>query len=88
MDEKFDVTGTIENFMAGNIPERQLLVKKFSRSFNESRALKIFLAEVCDESSKQGQRPIQAMAMAMMYGMTIGVIMERERTGRKRIQLA
>ena len=83
-NDSYDITAVITTFSKGGYKERQELMRKLGPEFNHNRALQIFLAEVCDETSKQGAKPVVAMAQSMLYGLVLGIILEKENQQHKR----
>ena len=77
---QFDVTEVVREFLGGAYArERNELISEFSRAFEENRALKLMLAEIGAECADLKDKPIRAVGRGMMYGMALGVLLERER---------
>jgi len=79
-----DVTGLIQKFHDGGCPDRKDLIRFFQEAMNFNRAAKVMLAQVCDECAKNNLPPVHAMGCSMMYGMVLGVLIERDRIERER----
>jgi len=83
---KYDVEGVIhEYWRRGANSERAELVEEFRNAVVQGgNMFKNFLAEVTEEAYRQSLPPVNAMALAMMYGMAIGVLAEKERVEREK----
>lgn len=78
--EKFDLEQVIKHYWHGANSERAELIKTFREAVTHGGPeFKLLLAEVAEEVYKNGLGPVQCLACAMMYGMAIGVLVERER---------
>lgn len=85
-ENKFDIEQIVVQYWHGANSERAALVRVFKKLIMEGgKDFKMFLAEVAEEIHRNGLQPVPAIACAMMYGMVIGVLAERERTKKKLI---
>lgn len=84
MPARYDVEQIIREYWRGANSERAALVKEFRQAvIHGGPEFKLFLAEVAEECHKNKLQPVNALACAMMYGMTVGVLCERERALRE-----
>lgn len=82
---KYRLSEVISDFIVGRYgAERNELVHMLSIEFTHNRALRSLLEQVCDESGKAKQDPVVAMGQSMMYGIVIGILLEKD-SNRKRI---
>jgi len=77
---KYDIEEVIAKYWHGPNSERAAIVDEFRHTVvHGSRTFKLFLAEVAEEIHKNKLQPVNAIACAMMYGMALGVMAEKER---------
>jgi hypothetical protein len=80
MNEQFDKTEVIRHFLTSKrTPEVQDLLKEFRIFLATTDQGRMLIAEVSGESLSKGTTPTQLAGIAIMHGMTLGVMMERAR---------
>jgi len=84
MPIQHDVSEVIKQFLAGKCSERGELIREFSLAIQHNLQTKLLLSEICHEAINSKLTPLHSVALGMMYGMTLGVLMEKERTERAR----
>ena len=84
MRARYDVNGVTEEFLAGRCKDRPDLVKEFVAALNQNCGpTAALLAELGHELiDKEYMNPLQVMKLCLMYGMTLGVLLEKERNER------
>jgi hypothetical protein len=75
----FDITEIVRGIIEHKFKEHPDLYKEFTAEMRDNKLLKLFVAEVCDETFKQNAQPVTAMQISMCYGMVLGVLAERHR---------
>jgi hypothetical protein len=75
----YDLNEVIKAFMRREFPERNDLVKFFGNAIRTEKVPNRFLSEIVTEAlrSTNGQ-PADCMALALMYGMVIGALVEKQ----------
>jgi hypothetical protein len=81
--QDYDVTGITQEFLVNRIPERAELVRFFTGAMN-ARVVKALVAEIGNAAANNGTSPIQTVGLGLMYGMTLGVLLEKDRVRRER----
>lgn len=79
---KYDINGMIKAFLDNQVPDRAQLVKEMRLACIHSREAQRLLRQVLDESLQRGAQPSTCVNIAMMYGMVVGIIIERDRVSR------
>lgn len=79
---KYDINGMIKAFLSNQVPDRAQLVKEMRIACIHSREAQRLLKQVLAESLDRGAQPATCVNIAMMYGMVVGIIMERDRQTR------
>lgn len=77
--QNYDLNEVIKQFMYRKFPERNDLVKFFGKAIRTERVPQRFLSEIVVESLKSTNgTPSECMALALMYGMVIGALVEKQ----------
>jgi hypothetical protein len=76
---QFDITEVTRQFLANQLPERYDLIREFREWVATTNQGKMFVAEVCGEALMQKAMPTDLAGIALMYGMALGVSLERHR---------
>jgi hypothetical protein len=79
---KYDINGMIKAFLDNQVADRAILVKEMRLACIHSREAQRLLRQVLEESLSKGAQPATCVNIAMMYGMVVGVLVERDRTER------
>lgn len=84
MSNKFDITEMSRAFRFSQLDtsERAELMREFQHAVNHNEQLKRLLAEVGMLAHEHGHGPVGVLKLGMAYGLTLGVLMERERLRR------
>lgn len=84
MNHKFNVTELVRQMRERKLGATHVELFNALRSeILQNREFKLLLAEVGGECLRQNKRPIDALALAMLYGMELGVLLERDRAERR-----
>lgn len=76
---KFDVTEVIRMLRQKRFEDAAEIHHEFTSAMRDNPTLKIFAAEICEETYAIGCQPVQAMQCALVMGMRLGVLLERQR---------
>lgn len=82
MADKYDINGMIKAFLNNQVPDRAQLVKEMRLACIHSREAQRLLRQVLEESLERGAQPATCVNIAMMYGMVVGILLERDRATR------
>ena len=78
----YDVNEVIAHFQRGGFPERKNLIEEISRGLASSPAAKRLLAEIGYNAMQNEMVPTEALSLGIMYGVVLGILMEKERARR------
>lgn len=85
MSKKFDVNQVINEFHHKRFPEQGEMMRELRDVTNTSVPFKKILHDVMQACADQEANPLQSMTSAMVYGIAMGIYLERERAGRVRV---
>jgi hypothetical protein len=86
MPDRFDISNVIAAFLRGQYPERPELVREMTKAFAmPSQAIKHLVDEVGNHAAQNNCTPVQTVGVGIMYGLVLGILLERDRVGRSRI---
>lgn len=80
----FDVTGVVTEFLRGKIPERKNLVHEITDAMRGNPAIFGLIAEVGHNCVEHNHTAVQTINLGLMYGMVLGILLERERAERQK----
>jgi hypothetical protein len=84
MSLNYDLTNVIAAFLENTNPsERAELVRFFGQEIRTSRAGKILVGQIGTHCVEGGTNPIQLLQMGIMYGMVLGVLLEKDKAERE-----
>jgi hypothetical protein len=84
---QFDISNVVRHFLNSSTPERRELMKEFREEVIRNPAMRRFVSEVGQEAMKNRATPVMTLGIGVLYGMALGVLLERDRTReKKRIQ--
>ena len=78
----YDVDQIVREFLRWKFPERADLVKEMSAAIRDSGAVRGLTIEIGQAAVENRQTPAQLIQNGLMYGMVLGILMERERRTR------
>jgi hypothetical protein len=84
MKQQFDVDGVVRHFLNDKSSERANLVHEITSAFRDSRAVRELSSTVAHEAMQAGSSPEQVIGIGLMYGMVVGIYLEKLR---ERVQL-
>ena len=79
-----DFDEAIHKFLTHKYPERRELVERVTAAFRDLQSLKVFTVEVAQNCLENRQMPVQVIQTGMMYGIVLGILMERDRAAQKK----
>jgi hypothetical protein len=80
----FDVSNVVNEFLKHNTPERRELIKEFREEVIRNPAMRRLVAEVGQEAVHNQADPVMCIGLGLLYGMVLGVFLERDRQERGR----
>jgi hypothetical protein len=83
----YDFTGVIEDWFADSPvpnPEQIMLRNQIRDAFRYNPAAKRLLAKVADHCASENLNPVSGLALALSYGLAVGVELEKEKSSRGR----
>lgn len=83
-EQDYDVSNVVKAFLNEQYPQRADLIKHFRQEINDTPACKALLAEVAQKAMEHQLGPVAVLGCGLMYGMALGVLMEKDRTERSR----
>lgn len=88
MSAKYAIEHIAGEFLKeGRTAEQQDLVKEMKNAVvHGNNRMKMFLAAVCEEAYTNQLKPVNAIALGVMYGLVLGVLAEQDRTKIKVVQ--
>jgi hypothetical protein len=84
--KNFDVNNVVRAFLDGQFEDRASLVTELSSAVRQpSAVMKHLIVQVTEECLKTPNcTPFNTIQIGIMYGMVIGVLLERDRLAQKR----
>jgi hypothetical protein len=85
MKKHFDLTNVVAAFLAEQYPERAELVSELGAALRaHARPVQYLIAQVAHESvSQPGCTPAMTIEIGLLYGLALGVLLERDRLDRE-----
>lgn len=89
MPANYDVDEVINQFLHGGMEsDRRELMREFTDAMRSSNRSKELVIEIGHHAQTNGLRPTDMIALGVIYGMSLGVLMEKERAARrKRVEI-
>ena len=84
MQASYDTSEVTRRFLAGQYAERNDLVREFTQAIANTAAMRHLLAEIGQEAAANNLGPVQVLSLGLMYGLTLGVLLEKERAERSK----
>ena len=81
-EHSFDVNGVVRRFLQREFPERPVMIRMLTGAFRDSETFKSLLIAVCTEVLGARNDRVEGIAIAMRYGMCMGVVLEVDRRRR------
>lgn len=85
MPAKYDVSEVTKQLLRNTLDGRAELMKEMSDNIRDCNEVKRLLIQVGKHAVEGGSTPLQLMQLGLMYGMVLGVYLEKERAARSRI---
>ena len=79
MSTHYDVNEVIQQFLQNKFQERAELIREIHGALRDSRASKMLLAEVANSAMENRLGPIEGISLGVMYGIVLGILMEKQR---------
>ena len=80
----YDVGEVTAAFLNNALPGRAELVLEIGKAVREQRVVKRLCIQVAEEAVAQQANPATTIQIGLMYGMVIGILLEKERAERQR----
>jgi hypothetical protein len=75
--EVFDVEGVMRAFLNMQIPDHAAIVSSLSHAMRESDPVKMVIGHIGMHAVEAKKQPIETIGIALMYGMLMGIELER-----------
>ena len=76
---QYDVDQIIRQFAADKCPECGALVREMTQELTASRARVLLIEEIAEGCLANNLPPGQALSVALMYGVVLGILLEKHR---------
>lgn len=81
MKFRYDIDEIIRHFLQGHYPDRPAMMREFRIALQESKNGIHLFREIAEEALPRRAGPVECVQLGVLYGIVLGVIMERERMG-------
>ena len=87
MAVNYDVSEVINMFRNHRFSERADLMTEIQNAMRDSLPTKLLIAEIGEQAFQNSANPVQVIGLGLWYGIVLGILMEKERLGRKLVSL-
>lgn len=75
---KYDVSQVVAQFLANKFPERRELVHEITDAMRDNIVVQNLLVEIGQNAVKNRMMPVDCIGLGVMYGMVLGILLEKE----------
>jgi hypothetical protein len=81
--KSYDFDIVVREFLNNHYPERAELVLEVGKAVRSLPIMRMLGSEVAQEAMAGSTSPEQVIAIGLLYGMTIGILLEKEKSSRR-----